>query len=102
MAYATAKFVDTDRIPVIDISALRDGGDAIPVARALHAASQNLGFIYVSGHGIPEETIEAARDVAYEFFQRSESEKQTVAVSSRHGGWLAAVVRRCRTMPPPI
>jgi len=40
---------------------LRDGSDPQAVARALHAASQGLGFIYITGHGIPEESVESAR-----------------------------------------
>ena len=32
MAYAAAKHVDTDAIPVVDITALRDGSDPLAVA----------------------------------------------------------------------
>jgi len=52
--------LDKERIPVVDITQLRDGSDAGAVARALHAASRDLGFIYVSGHGIPERLIDAS------------------------------------------
>ncbi len=88
MAYAQAKTVDTDIIPVIDISPLRDGSDPQGVARALHAASQGLGFIYVSGHGIPDDIIASARVSAYRLFRASESDKETIRVSERHRGWL--------------
>ena len=69
MAYAAARAMDADQIPVIDITPLRDGSDPAGVARALHAASTGLGFIYVTGHGIPETLIEAARAQAYRFFR---------------------------------
>ena len=69
MAYAEAKQVDAQVIPVIDIGPLRDGSDPLRVARALHAASQGLGFIYITGHGIPDETIAAVRTSAFEFFR---------------------------------
>lgn len=88
MAYAQAKRVDTDIIPIIDISALREGRDAGAVARALHAASQSLGFIYIKGHGIPDAAIQSLRDAAYEFFRASDDKKQAVRVSSSHRGWL--------------
>ena len=88
MAYAQAKTVDTDIIPVIDITPLRDGSDPTGVARALHAASQGLGFIYVSGHGIPDDIIAAARRSAYRLFRAPEADKETIRVSERHRGWL--------------
>jgi len=90
MAYAEAKYLDQDAIPVVDISALRDGSDPESVARQLHAASQHLGFIYISGHGIPEECISGIRKLAFDFFRSSSSNKDEVAVSSSHRGWLAA------------
>lgn len=88
MAYAQAKRVDENVIPVIDITPLRDGSDPKRVAGALHAASQEMGFIYIRGHGIPEESIEAARGCALEFFRSPESDKATVKVSAKHRGWL--------------
>lgn len=80
---------DRDTIPVIDITALRDGSDPMPAARALHDASRDLGFIYVRGHGIDPAVIEAARASAYAFFRSDPEEKACVAVSASHRGWLA-------------
>jgi len=88
MAYATARFTDENAIPVVDLSDLRSGKNPDSVAAALHAASKNLGFIYVSGHGIPEATINAARDVAYQFFRSPDEDKSQVQVSAQHRGWL--------------
>lgn len=88
MAYAQAKPLDQDAIPVIDITPLRDNSDPIGVAQQLHEASQNLGFIYVSGHGIATELIEQARSTAYQFFDSDVSEKSQVSVSPQHRGWI--------------
>lgn len=88
MGYADAKTVEANMIPVVDITPLRDGSDPERVARALHAASRGLGFIYVSGHGIPDEVIGAARDCAYELFRSPSVDKQTVKISDRHRGYL--------------
>ncbi len=88
MTYARAKKVDADVIPVIDIAPLRDGTDPNGVARALHAANQGLGFIYIVGHGISDQVVEAARDSAYAFFRSPDSKKQIVKVSPTHRGWL--------------
>jgi isopenicillin N synthase-like dioxygenase len=88
MAYATARPIQPDTIPVIDITPLRDGSDPQGVATALQAASTGLGFIYIKGHGIPDEVIRAARATAFRFFKSPEAEKSTVLVSSKHRGWL--------------
>lgn len=68
--------MDTD-IPVIDISALRQGdGDASrDVANKLGTACRDVGFFYVSNHGIPEKIIEDTFKNAERFFSLSLDEK---------------------------
>lgn len=88
MAYAQARKTEADLIPVIDITPLRDGSNPLHVAAQLHEASTGLGFIYIKGHGIPEQSIRAAREAAYSFFRAPEAQKTTVSVSSKHRGWL--------------
>lgn len=88
MGYAQAKSFSRDSIPVVDISPLRDGSDPLQVAKQLHAASQNLGFIYIKGHGIPQQLIDDATRSAFDFFRANESDKATVLISPRHRGWL--------------
>ena len=88
MDQMAAKTMTTDAIPVVDLTSLRDGSDKIRVASALHAASQGLGFIYVKGHGIPDEIINAARNSAYHFFRSPDSAKSDVLISAHHRGWL--------------
>ena len=72
----------------MDIQPLRDGSDPKGVAKLLHEASQKLGFIYIKGHGIPEEVIDSARAGAYEFFGQTEPVKATVKITPKHRGWL--------------
>jgi len=91
--YADAKHISEDLIPVVDISPLSacansSANNLAVVAAALHAASQGLGFIYVKGHGIPADLIEAARQYAYQFFRSSDQSKGEVLISDRHRGWL--------------
>ena len=88
MTYAQARFIEPENIPVIDITPLRDGSDPDGVAKALHAASQGLGFIYIKGHGIPEESIELARRSAFDFFQSPTIDKESVKISRGHRGWI--------------
>lgn len=88
MGYAQARQSSKDTIPVVDITPLRDGSDPTGVARQLHAASQNLGFIYIKGHGIPQALIENARAQAYDFFRAEDTQKNSVLISDKHRGWL--------------
>jgi len=88
MAYAEAKQFDVEDIPVVDITALRDGSAPKPVADALHAASKSLGFIYIKRHGIPESVITSARSAAMDFFHSSDNLKSAVTISDKHRGWL--------------
>lgn len=88
MAYASAQHTQKDKIPVVDLTSLRNGQDPDTVAAALHAASQNLGFIYVKSHGITDTAIDEARNAAFTFFRQSDEEKSKVLVSAHHRGWL--------------
>lgn len=88
MGYATARELDRSIIPIIDIGPLRDGSDPIDVARKLSQASRDIGFIYVSNHGIAEDLIRATREEALAFFRLPEDVKREVAVSDKHRGFL--------------
>jgi len=88
MSYATAKEIETSYIPVIDIGPLRDGSDPQGVARAIHRASREVGFIYVSNHGLSQTLIDETRAAALAFFRLPEARKLEVEVSSKHRGFL--------------
>lgn len=88
MASNNVQVASAGTIPVVDISPLIDNSDPHRVARALHAASQGLGFIYVSGHGIAPSVIDSARAAGYEFFRSTDAVKESVRISSHHRGWL--------------
>ncbi len=88
MAYTKAVKTSAKTIPVIDIAPLRNGSGAMNVARALHKASHGLGFIYIKGHGISDQTIAQARASAFGFFRADPKDKAIVKVSSAHRGWL--------------
>ncbi len=88
MSYATAKDVDRSIIPVIDMGPLMDGTNPNIVADALHRASREVGFIYVTNHGITESLISSTRVAALDFFRLPEDQKRQVAVSDKHRGYL--------------
>ena len=58
MAYASAARLDTSCVPLIDVGALRDGSNPQAVADALHRASHDIGFVYVTNHASPRQLFE--------------------------------------------
>ena len=88
MSYTEAKHLEIDKIPVIDITKLRDGSDPKSVSSELHKASTGLGFIYIKGHGIPKEVIESLRSEGLAFFRNNENKKSEVKITEKHRGWL--------------
>ena len=88
MSYASARPLDGQEIPVIDISPLLDGRDPEAVAAAILRASQEVGFLYVSNHGISESFIAEAREAGLAFFRQPLAQKTDVAINSHHHGFL--------------
>ena len=89
MSYAEAKQLDEKKIPVIDITDLRNGTNKQKVALALHNASSGLGFIYIKCHGISENLIQSLRMDGLNFFRSPENKKREILVSNKHRGWLS-------------
>jgi len=64
-------------VPVIDLTPYREGtpeGKAA-VAEQIGQACRDIGFLVVSGHGIPENLIRKTYDVSKEFFELPHAEK---------------------------
>ena len=61
---------DFSRLPIIHISGLfsANASDRQAVANAIGEAARNVGFFYVSGHGIPAPQIAALRTAAADFY----------------------------------
>ena len=87
MAYARSKNSFTE-IPVIDIAPIRTGDGVEKVARAMCEASTSVGFFYISGHGVPQASIDKTLHAAREFFAHSPEHKNEVAVNALHRGYL--------------
>ncbi|HTZ79861.1 MAG TPA: 2-oxoglutarate and iron-dependent oxygenase domain-containing protein [Stellaceae bacterium] len=71
---------DFHSIPIVDISALRDGDTARRAAcgRAIDAACRNVGFFYAKGHGVDPAVLSGVFAAARAFFARPEAEKLQV------------------------
>lgn len=76
-------------LPVIDISGLASGDPARrqAVADEIGRACDEIGFFYVTGHGIPEETIQGAVDAAARFFGQPLEEKLRIRAGASNRGY---------------
>jgi isopenicillin N synthase-like dioxygenase len=75
------RVADADaEVPVIDISKFTSGDKETRAAIVdkVRDACERVGFLVITGHGVPEETIERTFKVARSFFARPADEKQRI------------------------
>ncbi|KAL3462315.1 hypothetical protein BJX64DRAFT_277227 [Aspergillus heterothallicus] len=88
---APPRAATADEIPVIDISPIfNDSLEARKsVAQEIRKAATSIGFFYMKGHGIEDETINAALQATQDFFHQPQEVKQRVNhVNSKwFNGW---------------
>jgi isopenicillin N synthase-like dioxygenase len=79
-------------LPMVDAAGLLNGGpDGLDaVARQLGRAARDVGFMYVSGHGIAPELFDGLLDAARRFFALSHEEKMRswIGHSANHRGYV--------------
>ena len=97
MNHVTAPLGGPPPIPVIDIGPLRDGSSPQSVAAALHRASREAGFIYVTNHGVDLGFLDEARTRAMEFFHPPAGSKLALGISEKHRGFLKMGAARMQT-----
>lgn len=82
----SAKVIERSDVPVIDLSRLiaaNEVDDAL--AQDILRACRDVGFMYVSGHGIPIDLQDRMFDASREFFARSMEQKLDISITrSRH------------------
>jgi isopenicillin N synthase-like dioxygenase len=87
-----AEVTSFDRVPVIDVSALRsdDPGGVAMVADQIGAAARDIGFFYVVGTGVPSEVFDDLLTASKEFFALPvETKMQTyIGRSDCHRGYV--------------
>jgi isopenicillin N synthase-like dioxygenase len=91
MSYATARTVDFSEIPVIDLAGLHAPGEPglAAVGAAIRRAATEVGFFYISNHGVKQPMIDAAFAASRAFFRAPAAVKETARVNALHRGWLA-------------
>ncbi|MFW0790971.1 isopenicillin N synthase family dioxygenase [Gordonia sp. CPCC 205333] len=65
-------------LPVLDLS-VADGPDSDQFRRDLLAATHDIGFFYLVGHGLSTERIDGVLSVAREFFALPDNAKQEIS-----------------------
>ena len=88
-------------VPVIDIASLRDGSDPGSVAQALFRASHDVGFLYVTNHGVDPQLLLQARTLARAFFHQPDQTKQALGISDKHRGFLSMGAARMQDTVQP-
>lgn len=67
------------QVPIIDLAPYRSGTDKASVARAVNKACEDIGFLVVSGHGVPNDLITEMEHVSHAFFDLPFQDKVKVA-----------------------
>ncbi|MEM6375516.1 MAG: 2-oxoglutarate and iron-dependent oxygenase domain-containing protein [Pseudomonadota bacterium] len=84
--------VDDATLPVIDLSGLFTGdeSDRLAVSRNLGEAARTSGFFYITGHGIPQNKIDALFAASKEFhaLPRSVKMRNWCGFSTNHRGYV--------------
>ena len=71
-------------LPVIDVAPLVAGRDDPAVGAAIDRACRQVGFFYVTGHGVDEGLQQRLEAAAHGFFALPEADKAAIAMA--HGG----------------
>src|SRR2546426_9150819 len=76
-------------IPVIDVAPAFAGASGLErVAAQVREASERVGFLYVTGHGVPPATIEAAFAASREFHALPREDKLALKLNQANIGYL--------------
>lgn len=71
-----------ESIPVIDLSGAAHSATRPAVLRELRHALLNIGFLYISNHGISEKVIDRLRRILPELFALPAEDKRRVALTN--------------------
>ncbi|XP_076068509.1 uncharacterized protein LOC143040960 [Oratosquilla oratoria] len=83
-------------IPIVDLGDLKLGGPKTPreeewqrVACQLTKAFEDIGFVYLRDHGLPQETIDQTQEKAAKFFALPEDTKSLFKRGGSNHGYVA-------------
>lgn len=70
-----------DHVPAVDLTPLRSGGDTAAMAARIAHALGNIGFMYVTGHGVAQDVTARAFAAAEAFFALPEEDKTALHIT---------------------
>lgn len=81
---------DFSAIPILDVSPLHSGDVSAfrQVADSLKGYLGTVGFVYVAGHGVPDDSVHAVREASRRFFSLPEEEKLKIRIDRNFRGYL--------------
>lgn len=84
-----------DRVPAIDLAPFLDGSDRDSVVEAFRDACERIGFVVISGHGMPDGLIASAFAQSLAFFQSPPETRLAAAppVPGRQRGYHGLATR---------
>jgi isopenicillin N synthase-like dioxygenase len=89
-AWLATRSLPFDHIPAIDMGPFLDGSDRPGVAGRIGRACRDVGFLYLTNHGIPAELVDAAMAQARQFFDLPDERKLAIHIanSPAHRGYF--------------
>ena len=80
----------SDRIPIIDLAPLLEGTEAgvTHVAEAITLAYSQVGFSYITNHGIPASLIDGVFEASAQFHALPRAEKMKIEINAFHRGFI--------------
>jgi isopenicillin N synthase-like dioxygenase len=88
MAIPLSRRLDFSEIPVIDVGPLVADRVAAATVDALGRACRDVGFLYVSNHGVPASLVADLAREAAAFFRLPLGQRQAIALNQRMRGYI--------------
>lgn len=79
--------MDHTHLPIIDVAPMLAGRGGDGAAAEIGRACRDLGFFYVSGHGIGADTLDALDAASRRFFALPEARKMEIAMARGGRAW---------------
>jgi len=78
---------DWTRVPVINIEGIEDGNKINQIAEEIHNACRDVGFFYISNHGVPIELQNQLEEFSKQFFSLPMEEKMKISMDKAGKAW---------------
>ena len=81
---------DFSSIPILDVSRFRSGDEKgfHNIAEELRDYLENVGFVYIKGHGVPSDSVTAVREMGRQFHALPLEEKSKLKIDKNFRGYI--------------